>query len=202
MKTDGREGAVGSRWGNAVRARCLASRYRWAASVSRVMEVASNPLSDVPRSAASTFASWMISSSSWTVTFRFMPTVYRVAHVIFTCTTVGPVTIELDLSVDPVDLTAALVDIPSVSATEEPLADAIERALRALGHLEVVRSGNSVLARTNLGRDSRVVFAGHIDTSAPLLEDRKWVLGSTSPHTPGAPAPPGAGGASAQPRPE
>ncbi|GAB3871641.1 succinyl-diaminopimelate desuccinylase [Kibdelosporangium lantanae] len=62
------------------------------------------------------------------------------------------------------DLTAALVDVPSVSETEEVLADAVERALRGLAHLEVVRSGNAVLARTNLGRPSRVVLAGHIDT--------------------------------------
>ena len=48
----------------------------------------------------------------------------------------------------------------------------------------------------------RITFAGHIDTSAPLLEDRKWVLGSTSPQTPGPAAPPGAGGGAAQPRPE
>jgi succinyl-diaminopimelate desuccinylase len=74
------------------------------------------------------------------------------------------VTVELDLTADPVALTAALVDVPSVSETEEVLADAVERALRGLDHLEVVRSGNAVLARTNLGRASRVVLAGHIDT--------------------------------------
>lgn len=74
------------------------------------------------------------------------------------------VTVELDLSADPVDLTAVLVDIPSVSENEADLADAVEHALRGLGHLEVARSGNTVLARTNLGRARRVVFAGHIDT--------------------------------------
>jgi succinyl-diaminopimelate desuccinylase len=74
------------------------------------------------------------------------------------------VTVELDLALDPVDLTAALVDVPSVSENEAELADAVERALRKVGHLEVVRSGNAVLARTDLGRDSRVVLAGHIDT--------------------------------------
>ena len=46
----------------------------------------------------------------------------------------------LDLTADPDDLTATLVDIPSVSGTEEPLADLIEAALRALPHLEVLRS--------------------------------------------------------------
>ena len=70
----------------------------------------------------------------------------------------------LDLSADVLALTRALVDVPSVSGTEEPLADAVETALRALGGLEVVRIGNNVLARTNLGRDSRIVLAGHLDT--------------------------------------
>ncbi len=72
---------------------------------------------------------------------------------------------DLDLTADPVELTAALVDIPSVSGEEAELAAAVESALRAQApHLEVARSGNAVLARTNLGRPSRVVLAGHIDT--------------------------------------
>jgi succinyl-diaminopimelate desuccinylase len=73
--------------------------------------------------------------------------------------------VDLDLTADPVELTAALVDIPSVSGEEAELAAAVESALRAQApHLEVARSGNAVLARTNLGRPSRVVLAGHIDT--------------------------------------
>jgi succinyl-diaminopimelate desuccinylase len=70
----------------------------------------------------------------------------------------------VDLSADPIDLTAALVDIPSVSGAEEKLADAVESALRALPHLEVRRDGQAVLARTNLGRPTRVLLAGHLDT--------------------------------------
>ncbi|WP_156754831.1 succinyl-diaminopimelate desuccinylase [Actinokineospora pegani] len=71
----------------------------------------------------------------------------------------------LDLTADPVDLTATLVDVPSESGQEAELADAVEAALRAQApHLEVVRSGNAVLARTNLGRPTRVVLAGHLDT--------------------------------------
>jgi succinyl-diaminopimelate desuccinylase len=71
----------------------------------------------------------------------------------------------LHLSADPVDLTAALVDVPSVSGDEADLADLVERSLRDQApHLEVTRLGNSVLARTNFGRDTRVVLAGHIDT--------------------------------------
>lgn len=63
-----------------------------------------------------------------------------------------------------VDLTAALCDLPSVSGEEGPLADAVERVLRARGHLEVLRDGNTVVARTRLGRAERVVVAGHLDT--------------------------------------
>ena len=70
----------------------------------------------------------------------------------------------LDLTADVLTLTRALVDAPSVSGTEGPLADAVEAALRALGGLEVLRVGDTVLARTNLGRDSRIVLAGHLDT--------------------------------------
>lgn len=72
---------------------------------------------------------------------------------------------DLDLRADPVDLTAAIVDIHSESGDEKPLADAVEHALRTQApHLTVVRDGNAVLARTSLGRASRVVFAGHLDT--------------------------------------
>ena len=71
---------------------------------------------------------------------------------------------DLDLLMDGPDLTAALVDIASVSGNEGPLADAIERALRGLPHLEVTRHGNTLVARTALGRKERVVLAGHIDT--------------------------------------
>jgi succinyl-diaminopimelate desuccinylase len=62
-------------------------------------------------------------------------------------------------------LTAALVDVPSVSGEEKALADLVEQALLSQApHLEVVRNGDAVLARTNLGRASRVVLAGHLDT--------------------------------------
>ena len=70
----------------------------------------------------------------------------------------------LDLTADPVDLTAALVDVASVSGSEGPLADLVEQALRALPGLEVDRDGDTVVARTQLGRASRVLLAGHLDT--------------------------------------
>lgn len=72
---------------------------------------------------------------------------------------------ELDLHADPVEITAALVDVPSVSGDEREIADLVEQALRSqAAHLQVVRDGNAVLARTQLGLPSRVVFAGHLDT--------------------------------------
>ncbi|MEV3902149.1 succinyl-diaminopimelate desuccinylase [Mycobacterium sp. NPDC050551] len=71
----------------------------------------------------------------------------------------------LDLHADPVALTAALVDIPSESRHEQRIADEIEAALRAQTRgFEIVRNGDAVLARTNLGLPSRVLLAGHIDT--------------------------------------
>lgn len=70
----------------------------------------------------------------------------------------------LDLTLDGPALTARLVDFPSVSGEEKPLADAIEEALRTLPHLTVDRHGNNVVARTRLGRDERIILAGHIDT--------------------------------------
>src|SRR5690606_7796116 len=72
-----------------------------------------------------------------------------------------------DLSVASPDLlarTAELVAIPSESFSEGPLTDAIEAELRALPHLVVERVGENVVARTTLGRDIRVVLAGHTDT--------------------------------------
>lgn len=75
----------------------------------------------------------------------------------------------LDLSADVVSLTAALCDIESVSGDEALLADAVEEALRGCTHLEVIRDGNTVIARTHLGRAERIVLAGHLDT-VPLTD--------------------------------
>jgi succinyl-diaminopimelate desuccinylase len=70
----------------------------------------------------------------------------------------------LDPTADVVALTAALVDIESVSRDEAAIADAVESALRPIGGLEVIRDGNALVARTDLGRSERVVLAGHLDT--------------------------------------
>lgn len=78
---------------------------------------------------------------------------------------------EFDLLGDPVGLCGALVDVPSVSGAERDLADALERALRTQApHLAVLRSGDAVLARTDLGRPGRVLLAGHLDT-VPIADN-------------------------------
>jgi succinyl-diaminopimelate desuccinylase len=76
----------------------------------------------------------------------------------------------LDPAGDLIVLTRALCDIPSVSGDEATIADVIEAALRPHEHLEVLRDGDTVVARTNLGLPSRVVVAGHIDT-VPIADN-------------------------------
>jgi succinyl-diaminopimelate desuccinylase len=70
----------------------------------------------------------------------------------------------VDLRMDAVALTEDLVNIESVSGNEGEIADAVETALRALGHLEVQRFGHTVVARTAQDHAERVVIAGHLDT--------------------------------------
>ncbi|MBW8751232.1 MAG: succinyl-diaminopimelate desuccinylase [Propionibacteriales bacterium] len=76
----------------------------------------------------------------------------------------------LDITAGAVALTEALVDIESVSRNEQPIADALESVLRGIDHLDLTRIGNSLVARTDLGRGERVVIAGHIDT-VPLNDN-------------------------------
>jgi succinyl-diaminopimelate desuccinylase len=76
----------------------------------------------------------------------------------------------IDLSLPVEALTASLVDVPSVSGSETRLADEVETALKQLPHLIVERDGDAVCARTDLGRASRVVIAGHLDT-VPVAEN-------------------------------
>ena len=76
----------------------------------------------------------------------------------------------LDTSMGVTELTEAICNIESVSGNERALADAIEQALRSASHLEVIRDGDAIVARTNLGRAKRVVIAGHIDT-VPVAEN-------------------------------
>jgi succinyl-diaminopimelate desuccinylase len=71
---------------------------------------------------------------------------------------------RLDLGKDVVGITRDLCDLDTVSDHEAHLADAIEAELGGLPHLIVSRHGDTVVARTELGRPTRVVIAGHIDT--------------------------------------
>ena len=75
---------------------------------------------------------------------------------------------DRDHAVGLFGLTTALVAIPSVSHHEEAMADAVAAALRALPVAEVERVGDNVVARTDLGRSSRVLLAGHLDTVPPV----------------------------------
>jgi succinyl-diaminopimelate desuccinylase len=79
-------------------------------------------------------------------------------------------TVDLDLTADVVTVCTQLVDLESVSRNEQTIADAVESALRPLAHLDVVRRGHTLVARTDLGRGERVVIAGHLDT-VPLNDN-------------------------------
>lgn len=86
---------------------------------------------------------------------------------------------------DLLALTAAMVDIASPSFEEQELVAWLETELRRLSHLEVTRVGDNLVARTELGRSTRVILAGHTDTvpananaEARLAEPVLWGLGS------------------------
>jgi succinyl-diaminopimelate desuccinylase len=79
-------------------------------------------------------------------------------------------TMPWDLTADTIALLERLVNVESVSRNEQRIADEVEAALRPLAHLDVSRHGNTVVARTSLGRAERVVIAGHLDT-VPLNDN-------------------------------
>lgn len=70
----------------------------------------------------------------------------------------------LDLTASAIDITRFICDVPSVSGEEAMLADLIHEAIGGLAHLDVYRDGDTIVARTHLGRERRVAIAGHIDT--------------------------------------
>jgi succinyl-diaminopimelate desuccinylase len=80
---------------------------------------------------------------------------------------------------DLVALTAELVDIASVSHHEQALADHLEAILGSLPWLDVVRHGDNLVARTDLGRRYRLILAGHTDTVPPDGNARARVVGDT-----------------------
>lgn len=78
---------------------------------------------------------------------------------------------------DLLALAAEIVSVPSVSHSEEALADAVEADLSEVDWLTVERIGDTVVARTDLGRSARIVIAGHLDT---VPGDGADVLGHVS----------------------
>ena len=83
-------------------------------------------------------------------------------------------------------LAADLVAVPSVSFNEARITDLIQESLDdSRGHLDVVRIGDNLVARTDLGRQWRLVLAGHTDTVPPsdnaearIEGDVLWGVGS------------------------
>ena len=93
---------------------------------------------------------------------------------------------SIDLRAPARDLAQALVDIESVSGDEAEITDAIEAGLRDAPHLLVERDGNVLVASTSLGRDKRVLLAGHTDTvplagnlPSRLVGERLYGCGTT-----------------------
>ena len=78
---------------------------------------------------------------------------------------------------DLLALTAALVDIPSVSHHERAITDHLHGVLDGVPWLEVTRVGENLVARTHLGRRQRLLLAGHTDTVPPNGNERARVEG-------------------------
>ena len=91
------------------------------------------------------------------------------------------IVITLDPAASRQDALNALLEqimgVYSVSDSEGPLTDAVEEFLiRQCSHLTVLRHGDTIVASTNLGRDQRVILAGHLDT-VPVIDNfpPKWL---------------------------
>jgi succinyl-diaminopimelate desuccinylase len=87
--------------------------------------------------------------------------------------------------VDLLERCAELVDIPSVSHDEAAITDHLQALLGDVPWLTVERIEHNLVARTDLGRDMRIVLAGHTDTVPPNGNERArrdgdvlWGLGS------------------------
>jgi len=69
---------------------------------------------------------------------------------------------------DLLGLTEELCAVPSVSRDERALADLVVARLRAQAPgLRIERLGDNVVARSELGRERRVLLGGHLDTVPP-----------------------------------
>lgn len=78
---------------------------------------------------------------------------------------------------DLLKLTAELVDIPSVSHHEGAVTDYLQAVLEPVPWLAVTRVGENLVARTSLGRSSRLILAGHTDTVPPNGNERARIDG-------------------------
>ncbi|TSI18828.1 succinyl-diaminopimelate desuccinylase [Brevibacterium aurantiacum] len=70
---------------------------------------------------------------------------------------------------NPAELTGRLCAIESVSGNETTITDAVAEVLNRIGagpgpDLEILRDGDTIVARTQLGHSERIVVAGHLDT--------------------------------------
>ena len=69
---------------------------------------------------------------------------------------------------DPVALTRELIDTESVSGNEKPIADSVYAAVEHISdtgvELELLRDGDTIVARTHQNLGQRIVIAGHLDT--------------------------------------
>jgi len=80
---------------------------------------------------------------------------------------------------DLLELTAELVDVPSVSFEEAAIVSLLEDRLRAVPWLTVDRVGDNLVARTTHGRPQRLILAGHTDTVPPNGNERARIDGDT-----------------------
>ena len=83
------------------------------------------------------------------------------------------------------ELTAELVDIPSVSHDELAITDHLHGLLGDVPWLDVTRVGENLVARTSLGHHRRLLLAGHTDTVPPnaneaarIVDDELWGIGA------------------------
>ena len=86
---------------------------------------------------------------------------------------------------NPFELTATLIDIPSVSFEEEVIVDYLHARLKAVPWLETSRVGNNLIARTDTQKGVRLLLGGHTDTVPPnensiarIEGDTLWGLGA------------------------
>ena len=80
----------------------------------------------------------------------------------------------------------SIVDIESVSHYERELADAIETTLRGCAHLELIRDGDAVMARTDpakKGADGISAFLVERDTPGLWVGPPDVKMGQRGAHT-------------------